>query len=31
VVDEIAAGAVADGSDDGPPNNRLTIESVRLG
>jgi peptidyl-prolyl cis-trans isomerase B (cyclophilin B) len=31
VVDEIAEAAVADGTDDGPPNSRLTIESVRLG
>jgi peptidyl-prolyl cis-trans isomerase B (cyclophilin B) len=30
VVDEIAAAAVADGTDDGTPTNPLTIESVRL-
>jgi peptidyl-prolyl cis-trans isomerase B (cyclophilin B) len=30
VVDDIAAAAVADGTDDGPPQNPMTIESVRL-
>lgn len=30
VVDDIAAAAVANGTDDGPPKNRVTIESVRL-
>jgi peptidyl-prolyl cis-trans isomerase B (cyclophilin B) len=30
VVDEIAAAAVADGTDDGPPKNPVTIKTVRL-
>jgi len=30
VVDDVAAAAVADGSDDGAPKNPVTIESVRL-
>jgi peptidyl-prolyl cis-trans isomerase B (cyclophilin B) len=29
-LDKIAAGGVADGSDDGKPNQTVTIESVRL-
>lgn len=30
VVDDVAAAAVANGTDDGPPSNAVTIESVRL-
>jgi peptidyl-prolyl cis-trans isomerase B (cyclophilin B) len=30
VLDDVAAAAVANGTDDGPPSNKVTIESVRL-